>query len=276
MSDVTREPAGDPYARIADWYDAEHDAFEDDVQFYRDLAAGAGPTVLEVGCGSGRVTVVLARLGSAVTGVDSSEAMLARCRARLARELAAVRERVQLVCADARALGDAAPGPFALSLLPLNTFAHFATPAERLAVLTRVRERLVPGGRLVLDVDLQGPRRLLESPGQLWLLGAWDLAAAPGAPAIAVGSSVQVVHLASAVPHPQVDAAVVTHLYDTQTADGTMRRTIARMTLALLSRGEVELALERAGYAVESVYGSYELEPYAPGAERALFVAHTR
>jgi SAM-dependent methyltransferase len=272
----------DPYARIARWYDAEHDAFDDDVQFYRDLAAGAGREVLEIGCGTGRVAVELARSGRSVTGVDRSAAMLARCRERLAAEPEMVRQRVRLVHGDAIALPDEVDGSFSLALIALNTFAHFLTPGERLAVLIQLRQRLVPGGRLVLDLDLHGPRRLLESPGHLWLLGVWNVpgAGVEGTDAAATaetaeGAPVQVAHFASAVPARGADAAIVTHFYDEQAADGVVRRTTSRMALALLSQGEAEMTLRQAGYAVETVYGSYELDAYEPGAERAIIVAHT-
>lgn len=273
MTDTAQARLSDPYERIAEWYDAEHDAFEDDLQFYRDLAAGAGPTILEVGCGSGRVTLALARMGRAITGIDSSGAMLARCHARLAAEPSGVAGRVRLVHADIRALGVEEPSSFALAIVPLNTFSHFATPSDRLAALAAIRERVVPGGLLALDVDLAGPRRLLESPGQLWLLGAWE--ASPAEPAAFGAGPRFVQHFASAVPAPEPDAALVTHLYDVQAADGLVHRTLSRMTLALLSRNEVQLTLERAGYTVEAVYGSYDLDPYQPGDERVIFVAHT-
>lgn len=265
---------GDAYAGIAQWYDADHDAFADDLQFYRDLAAGAGHNIIEVGCGTGRVTLPLARMGRTITGIDASPAMLARCHDRLAGEPAAVRQRVHLIHADARALADEAPGPFGLAIIPLNTFAHFVTPADRQAVLAQLRARLVPGGRLVLDLDMQGPRRLLDSPGLLWLMGTWE--ATDAGARVDVEAATQVTHLASAVPAPEGgEVALVTHLYDTQTADGTIRRTISRMALALLGRGEMALTLEQAGYIVEDVYGSYDLDPYEPGAERAIFVAHS-
>lgn len=279
----------DPYAQIARWYDDEHDPYEDDLQFYRDLAAGAGPTVLEIGCGTGRVTTALARMGRDITGVDPSPAMLARCRARLAAEPPTIQRRVQLVQADARALGTMAPGPFALALIPLNTLAHFVTPADRLAALSGVRERLVPGGQLIVDVDPHGPRRLLEFPGLLWLLGSWEQGPDPLAPTLAptlapnappatspaAPEPIQIAHLASAVPAAEADAAIVTHFYDALAPDGTLRRVVARMTLALLTHNEVALTLAHAGFTVESIYGSYELEPYTPAAERAIFVAHS-
>lgn len=48
-----------------------------DVEFYRELARGAGGPILDVGCGTGRVAIELARDGHAVLGVDLSAAMLA-------------------------------------------------------------------------------------------------------------------------------------------------------------------------------------------------------
>jgi len=52
--------------------------------------------VLELGCGSGRVLLPIARAGGAITGVDSSHAMLERCRAGLSAEPAELRSRVVL------------------------------------------------------------------------------------------------------------------------------------------------------------------------------------
>lgn len=273
LADQLSDSPDDPYARIANWYDVEHDEIDDDVQFYRDLAAGAGPSVLEIGCGTGRVAVALARAGRIVTGVDTSPAMLARFAERLAAEPEAVRGRVRLVNGDARALPDEVGSSFSLALLALNTFAHFVTPVDRLAALAQLRARLVSGGRLVLDLDLHGPRRLLESPGRVWLLNMWSESGTGGPDGRM--SAGQVTHFASAALAPESDATLITHFYDEQRDDGLVRRTTSRMTLALLTQSEAEITLERAGFAVESIYGSYELDAYENGAERAIFVAHT-
>jgi SAM-dependent methyltransferase len=271
-TDPPREPdRPDEYAAIAAWYDHEHDAFQDDVAFYLDLAAGAGPRLLEIGCGTGRVTLPLAQAGSHITGVDASEAMLARCRLRLAGAPARAAQRVALVRADARALGEQVPPDHAMAILPLNTFAHFARPADRQRALAEIRAHLVAGGRLVLDLDLDGPRRLLAQPGLLWLMGNWQTTPADPAP----DAARQVTHFVSAAPGGDPDTISVTHIYDAQDKQGTVRRVVTTMTQAVLTHQELLLTLEQAGFAVEAVYGSYDLEPYRSGAERIVVVART-
>ena len=76
-------PAATDFDRFAPFYDLEFGAFADDLPLYRGFAArGAGP-VLELGCGTGRALLPLARDGFAVTGVDLSPAMLALARRKI-------------------------------------------------------------------------------------------------------------------------------------------------------------------------------------------------
>ena len=73
-------------AQAARFYDLEDDPFDGrDIEFYRRLVSPA-TRVLELGCGTGRVLVPLAVHCGYIHGVDASEAMLARCRDRLAAE----------------------------------------------------------------------------------------------------------------------------------------------------------------------------------------------
>jgi hypothetical protein len=183
-----------------------------------------------------------------------------------------VAERVSLVRADARALDDQAHGPYSIALIPLNTLAHLATLADRLAVLEATRARLAPGARLALDVDLEGPRRLLSAPGQLWHLGTWDLPTEDPTDSEAVTS---VSHFVSA-ERVATGGVAVTHFYDALTRHGEVRRSMTRMALAMLTPDEVHLMLERVGFIVEAIYGSYDLDPFEPGDERAIFIAHSR
>ena len=83
---------------FAEVYDAIYEG-RDDTGLWLEIAAGAaGRPILELGCGTGRVLLPLARAGHEVTGIDLSERMLDVCRAKLRLEPPEVRERVQLLC----------------------------------------------------------------------------------------------------------------------------------------------------------------------------------
>ncbi|MCA9667036.1 MAG: class I SAM-dependent methyltransferase [Myxococcales bacterium] len=132
-------------------YDFEYRRRRDDVRFYRALAQKTGGPVLELGCGTGRIALPLARDGIDVLGVDLSEPMLAHARERLARmRPKAARPRVRLVRADMHALPIV--GRFKLVIAAFNTLMHVYRSADLVALLSSLRERLAPGGQLAFDV----------------------------------------------------------------------------------------------------------------------------
>ena len=88
------------YDLIAPYYDLTHAQLTADLGFVLSLASQAGGKVLELGCGTGRLLLPLARAGFTITGLDSSEAMLALAQQKLAQESEVIRGRVTLVSGD--------------------------------------------------------------------------------------------------------------------------------------------------------------------------------
>lgn len=254
--------ADDAYAGIAEWYDVEHDPITEDVEAYASLIAdggGDGAQVVEIGAGTGRVAAALAVAGHNVTAVEPSAPMRARFAHRLAQLPERAARRITVVAGDAEAPAVAAPARFDVALLGQNVLAHLPLPGQRLAALRTVRTYLRPGGHLICDVDLLGPRRLLETAHQLWWQGTWPL-----------GSGAQLEHFVTGVPGAAAGTVELVHLYDVHAPGGAIARTTTRMTLALLTRGEVETALLAAGFTIAEVYGGYDLAPYEEGAPRGL------
>jgi ubiquinone/menaquinone biosynthesis C-methylase UbiE len=96
----------DDYADYYDWENAQT-VGRRDIAFWSDFArrvlprrAGARKAILELGCGTGRVAIPVAKSGATVVGIDRSESMLARGRMRVRR--ARVQSRVKLIRADIR------------------------------------------------------------------------------------------------------------------------------------------------------------------------------
>jgi SAM-dependent methyltransferase len=114
--------------------------------FYRDLARSTAGPVLELACGTGRLTVPLALDGNEVVGLDASFAMLGAARAKAE----AQDVDVEFVQGDIRSvhLGRR----FALVILSCNSLCHLTSNEEIAACLGGIVRHLQPGGLFAFDI----------------------------------------------------------------------------------------------------------------------------
>ena len=127
-------------------YDAMHADMAHDVDFYvRQAMAAKGP-VLELACGTGRLTLPIARHGIDITGLDLQASMLAQAKAKADAEGL----KVGWVQGDMRAydLGR----QFALIFIPFNSLLHLHAFEDLLAFFACAKRHLLPGGRLIIDI----------------------------------------------------------------------------------------------------------------------------
>ena len=250
---MTNEPAAlsiDPFAVIAPFYDLDLAGYDGDVALYRELAALRGPSVLELGCGTGRVAAAMAAAGLDVVGVDASPAMLAIARDRAASAPFAIVE------GDMRALD--LGRRFDSVLIPLGGLQHMETAAEVAAVLVTVARHLSPGGAAVVDVEAPHPQDL--EPGPQPLVEHWTRPWRGGS----------VTKLVAVEGAPARSLRHVTWHFDVQPAEGALTRLTARFTLRTITAGELELAARLAGLAVTAWHGDYDRSPAEDGDERLI------
>ncbi len=164
----------DPYAPIADIYDAWSRTVVEDVDFYVEEAVAAGGPVVELGVGTGRIAIPTALAGVPVIGVDSSRPMLEVCRRRAGP--AGVGDLLDL------RPGDYSAPPVAervrLVTCPFRSYLHLHGEEQRLSALRAAFELLVPGGRLAFDVFAPSPEDIRETHAR-WLErepGIWERA----------------------------------------------------------------------------------------------------
>ena len=166
------------YDSIAGLYDPWSRSVTEDVDFYVAEARKAAGPIVELGVGTGRIAVPVAKAGIRVIGVDSSQGMLDICRARA--DEAGVTELLDLRLGDLRS--PPVEERVALVTCPFRALLHLGTDDERLQALSTVRELLVPGGRFVFDVfapsgeDVEETHgRWLEREPGIWERADWDL-----------------------------------------------------------------------------------------------------
>jgi SAM-dependent methyltransferase len=251
---------------LAHYYDLEYASYDEDLDFYIQYALAMDPAmhlpVLELGCGTGRVSLALAQAGFRVVGVDRSAAMLEIFQEK-ARQLGLSR-RVKTLLGDMVDLAALPTHGFNIAFCALNTFAYLETTEAQIDLLRAVGAKLIQHGILILDLTPPLPGLLPPGDGELLHHGSFR------------DSDRSIVHkFVTGVAAPSIQSHDVTILYDHEGTDGSIHRLSESVRFRWVGRYEAELLLRAAGYDVEKVYGSYELDEYEDNSERMILVART-
>ena len=246
----------DIYARF---YDPDLGDLDADLQMYQQFAARCDSPILELGCGTGRILVPLACLGYRITGIDASAAMLEKAQEKVVAE--DLGDRVTLMVQEMGALE--LEERFNMAFAALNSFAHLHTTDDQLATLARIRRHLNPGGLLVLDMFNPDMGRLLDIRGQVALAKVVD---EPGTDRRMMRFYTEEVDLGRQIIH-------TTYIVDEIDAEGQVKRTLFPFSLRYVFRYELELLLRHAGFEIEAIYGSYDLDEFSGDSEKLIAVA---
>jgi SAM-dependent methyltransferase len=295
----------DGYRALAAYYDLIYAKVgPDDVPFYLDHAARQAGPVLELGCGTGRVTLPLARAGFHVTALDLSPAMLEQLRAKLAQEPAEAQARVTIVEGDMAQFelerrlssrpeedaawkggapdggapdGDAPDGGapvnggvrFALIIAPFRAFQHLLEPAQQRSMLARVRAHLAPGGVYIHDQFEPNYRFVVENMQRGESPRLDCTVELPG------GGLVQrYVTLRYDLGRQRLDAQFRMEEF---AADGVLRQTVLeRVAMRLTHRQELLYLLELCGLRVAQAFDGYDGAPLGPELAREIVLVCQR
>jgi len=145
----------DAYAPFYDWENAQTVARRD-VAFWQRLASAQDGPVLELGCGTGRIALPVARAGARLVGIDRSAEMLARGRQRIRR--ARLRHRPLLVRGDIRSLPFRARPGFNLVMAPYGILQSLTRERDLSDTLQSVARVLRRGGLFAIDLVPDLPR----------------------------------------------------------------------------------------------------------------------
>lgn len=239
-----------------DLYDVIHGRRRHDVEWYIDLAKKAGGRVLELGAGTGRTALPIARAGVMIDALDLSAEMREQLARRVAAEPEAVRDAITVLAGD---MADfALPDRYALILIPFRSFLHNTTHARQLACLRACRTHLARDGTLAFDVfqpsddymsDFEGafegvgrmdPPHRLEDGGML-LLTEWNRYDR-------VAKTVEAVHR-----------------YDLLAEDGTLRESLFQvLDLATLYPADLLSLLKASGFTEIELGGNFTGRPLGP------------
>jgi ubiquinone/menaquinone biosynthesis C-methylase UbiE len=252
---------------IADYYDESPvvSGRLQDVAFYRDAARQFGDPVLELGCGTGRITMALAEAGKRITGLDLSERMLERAAKKRAALGVEARERVHLVQGDMSRfdVGD----KFRLVIIPFRPFQHLLEVRQQRDCLDCARRHLAPGGRLILDV-FQTDAERIHDPVHMREMLVTEYRTSDRRQ-VRISERVAAFHRAE-------QRNDVEMIFSIKHPDGHQERLVFAWTLRYFFRYEVEHLLSRCGFEVAAEYGNFDRAPIVDDSPEMIFVAEAK
>lgn len=225
----------------------------DDLPFWLHLASQYGDPILELACGTGRLTLPLAQAGFRVTGIDITEGMLKEARRKSIERGVAV----TLVKADMRDFN--LDQKFALIFLPANTVCHLLDLADVEACLSRVRQHLLPEGRFAISVFVPKLELLLGKPGERFPFAEYDDPDGRG----------RIVVTESYVYEPDTQIKrVKTHF----SIPGQAEEIVGELNLHMYFPRYLDALLKYNGLVIEHKYGDYDRRAFNGESENQLVV----
>jgi SAM-dependent methyltransferase len=240
----------------AEIYDQIFDGYTEDFRFWLGFAS-EGP-VLDLGCGTGRVTIPLLRRGLDVDGLDLWGPMLERLRAKAAKlGFSPGLHRTPMQ-------GFRLPRRYRRIVCAFNAFAHNLTRDDQLSCLRSCRDHLEPGGALAIHMSLPPP--------EVWL-------GEDGVPVL----EIEVPHPSRPTKIQMFDTRTKNRVEQTQHSDIEYREVAADGSLVSSSRSstavrwigkpEMELLLLAAGFERFEIVGNYDGGALTPTSDTMIAIA---
>jgi len=248
------------YDNLAEYYDAEWKDLVQDIAFIVKCAQNSGGPVLELACGSGRITFPIAEQGIEIHGIDNSQKMLDYAEKRLKEYPESVRKNVTFFQADMKNFK--LEREFKLVLIPFNSFLLLPKKEDQEKCLRNVRDHLRDDGLFYVDIysprfefcaEEKSPIRFLKHfyvPETKKVVLQWEYVERNMAEQIS-----------------EID-----FLYEEYDAEGNFKRKARHLTMGIIFRFEMQFMLEKNGFEIVEFYGDYNKSPFTTRSQQMIFI----
>ena len=237
--------------RYCQFYDLEMADFQNDLPFYRERIS-TSDTVLELGCGSGRLCRQLAATGADITGIDLSLSMLRRARLQ-------ARHNISYLCMDMTALG--LVRQFDIVIIPYHTLNLLLTEERIKKCLAQIRTVLKQVGRLLLQLFIPDQTILGQGNKKLFQFEIFEQPEG--------GRVIKEIRRSYAREQVILEERYRVRPGQPGAANEDLSHTLH---LAAFSVEKWRALLHDSGFTIRQELGGYELAPFTPGQETCLFI----
>jgi SAM-dependent methyltransferase len=238
-------------------YDLVCDAFAEDYPVIEQWARSLGGPLLDLACGTGRMSLHMAALGYEVTGVDIVPEMIAHARKKAAERSLSV----EWVVADARSFH--LQKQFSCVFMLMNAFQFLLTREDYEALFACVREHLLPDGCFIFETRNPSPRNLLDLRH-------------PDGERYTTADGGQLVITSQQHYDPITQIQHYTSNYHWLRPGGQHEEKILRVALRYVFPQEIEALLHYNGFQIRTVYGDWQQNPLTADSPAMIYVCERR
>jgi len=228
---------------------------KNDLDFYKELALQHGNRALELGVGTGRVAIPLARAGIMIVGIDNSVHMLRVARAKLTKETEGVKKRIILKRGDMRSFALNQSFPFIY--VPASTFDHNITIENQKRTLDCIYKHLEKNGRFAFDLELATP----DKPEASWCIDRKEIDKRK--------MVVRSIFTKREITKQTCNLNLFFDLYENGTL---LERYHEYGEVAIISKDKIIQLLEENRFKIENVYGNFDQTKHREDSPRIVLV----
>lgn len=241
--------------KFAEYYHAHHREFTDDLPFWKKLAKTQNGPILELGCGTGRVLLPLAKTGQPTYGIDLDSEMLNITKSQMDPK---VMTNIHIFQADMRDFQ--IDEKFSFIFTPCNTLSTL-TKADRRKTLSQAHKHLDPHGVFAMSIPNPEILASLEASDQPEIETTF--------PHPKTGDPVQVSCDWKRLP----GMISMNWYYDHLRPDGHVERFMTSTSHYLAKKSEYVDEIQSAGFSIQSIYGDFDYEPYDADSPNLILIA---
>lgn len=256
-------------SKFYDFYDGpEHR--EEQFEFYASLFDPDEGELLELACGTGIITIALARRGFKIVGIDDDEDMITIAKSKLVASEEDTQTRVQFHCADMKDF--TISKQFGAIIIPTNSFGYLHKLEDQRACLEQIRKHLLPKGRLVIEERYFSLEKLHQMKNLLGVERTWTSRVNPQ-----TGKYTMFIDCIRWIDSAQQTIYRSTFVDEVQ-EDGTIKRYVPSKTYFgntqhYFSKVELQLLVESCGFKVKEIWGDKAKQPFGSRSNNIIMMA---
>jgi len=234
-------------------YDLQYKDFTRDISFWIKQARNYGSPMLELACGTGRITIPIFKEGVKITGLDISESMLKEARRKSLAEGINV-EWIRADCRDFRL-----NKKFALIFFPLNSMSHLYNLEDIESCFSCVKGHLKSKGRFIIDIFNPRLDILLRAPTKRYPASTYPNPDGKGMIEITENNVYD-------------EATQVNRIKWYYKIENQEEEIEEELNLRIFYPQEIDALLKYNGFTIEEKFGDYDMAPFKSGSPKQIII----